>query len=94
MPANPTAADATYFTPSLGPANRGVLKNILNITTPQPSTDVVSFNDVMNVVQQELPVIFQGNETVTAGLTKAPRTGNSPDAGRERTSYRGTTTRR
>jgi multiple sugar transport system substrate-binding protein len=70
MPANPTAADATYFTPSLGPANRGVLKNILAITTPEPSPDVVTFTDVINVVQQELPVIFQGNETVTTGLTK------------------------
>jgi multiple sugar transport system substrate-binding protein len=70
MPASVAAADATYFQPSLGPANRSVLKEILKITTPQPSPDVVSFNDVINVVQQELPVIFLGQETVQAGLTK------------------------
>lgn len=73
MPASIAAADATYFQPNLGPAHRSVLREILKITTPQPAPDVVSFDDVINVVQQELPVIFSGSETVQAGLIKVTK---------------------
>lgn len=73
LPSNVAAANATYLQPSLGPLHRSVMKEILKITTPQPAPDVVSFDDVVNVVQQEIPVIFLGSETVQMGLTKVTK---------------------
>lgn len=70
MPASLAAAQATYFQPSLGPSNRKVLADILQITTPQPSPDIVSFDDLMNITQQEIPLIFLGKDAVADGLKR------------------------